>query len=261
MRFTVGMSGYSKVAGVALGILTAGAPAAAQAAADHMASGDSAYARRDVRTARAHFLQAITADQRNYEALWKASRAEVDIAEAAGGGAALDSLIDAARAHAQAAIAIRPNDAEGHFSFARAVGRKALAVGVMDRIRYSKIVLAEARAALAADSTHAGALHVLGMWHAEVMRVNGFARAFARTFLGAGLFGEASWDDAQRLLEASARRDPGRIVHRLDLAGIYADRGLKAKARELYEGIGTAPVVEPNDDLYKRQAAERLRKP
>ena len=55
------------------------------------------------------------------------------------------------------------------------------------------------------------------------------------------------------------KHDPHRIVHHLDLGGIYADRGNTAKAREEYEWIATAPVVESNDDLYKRQAAERLR--
>ena len=139
-------------------------------------------------------------------------------------------------------------------------GRRALSVGSKERIQFSKIIRAEALAALKADSNHAGALHVLGMWNAEVMRVNGLARVFARTFLGADVFSLASWDEAQRLLEASVQHDPNRIVHRLDLAGIYADRGDKTRARELYTWIASAPLVDPNDDLYKRQAAERAKK-
>lgn len=234
--------------------------ARAQTPAQLIAQGDAAYNQRNAKNARGLFLQAIAIEPRNYEALWKASRAEVDLAEVAPKGASMDSLMEAARTHAQAAIAAQPRDAEGHFSLARAVGRKALSVGTMDRIRVSKIVHAEALEALSYDSTHAGALHVLGMWNAEIMRVNGLARAFAKTFLGAQVFAKANWDEAQRLLEASIRHDPRRIVHRLDLAGIYTDRGAKDKARELYEWIAAAPIVEINDDLYKRQAAERLRK-
>lgn len=225
-----------------------------------LATADSAYARRDVPRALAGYLAAVAADSANYMALWKASRAEVDLAEAAQKGPAMDSLLTSAQRHAEAAIRVRPADAEGHFSLARALGRRALSVGTMDRIRYSKIIRAEALEALKYDSLHAGALHVLGMWNAEIMRVNGFARAFARTFLGAQVFGLASWDEAQRLLEEAVRVDPTRIVHRLDLAGIYADRGERDKARALYEGIAAAPITEPNDDLYKRQAAERLRR-
>jgi tetratricopeptide (TPR) repeat protein len=253
------MSRSLKVAVVALGILGMPGGAFAQAGAEHIAQADAAYRQRKVRDALDGYLRAISVDPRNYEALWKASRTEVDIAETIKGNGA-DSLLTAARTHAEAAIQVKAGDAEGHFALGRAVGRKALSVGVMDRIRFSKVVYAEATEALKADSLHAGALHVMGMWNAEILRVNGFARAFAKTFLGAQLFSKASWDDAQRLLETAVRVDPNRIVHKLDLAGIYADRDNKAKARELYESIAKAPVIEPNDDLYKQQAAERLRK-
>ncbi|MEO5741267.1 MAG: tetratricopeptide repeat protein, partial [Vicinamibacterales bacterium] len=173
---------------------------------------------------------------------------------------ALDALLAAGQQHAEAAVRARPGDAEGHFSLARAAGRRALSVGVRDRVRLSRIIRDEALAALKINSAHPGALHVLGMWNAELMRVGGLSRMFARTFLGADVFNLASWDEAQRLLEAAVQYDPGRIVHRLDLAGIYADRGDAKRARELYVWIASAPIVEPNDDLYKRQAAERLKR-
>jgi tetratricopeptide (TPR) repeat protein len=255
------MSRWRKVAGLALGIGAFAPRAGAQAVPDHVAQGDAAYDQRRPRDAREHFLQAIAADSTRYDAQWKASRVEVDLAEAAPKGPAMDSLMAAAQRHAEAAIRIRGRDAEGHFSLARALGRKALSVGTMDRIRYSKIVRFEALEALKYDSTHAGALHVLGMWNAEVMRVNGLARAIAKTFLGAQVFGLANWNDAQRLLEASVKSDPRRIVHRLDLGGIYADRGQRDRAREQYAWIAAAPIVETNDDLYKRQASERMNKP
>jgi Tfp pilus assembly protein PilF len=92
------------------------------------------------------------------------------------------------------------------------------------------------------------------------MRVNGFARTFAKTFLGAGVFSLASWDEAQRLLEAAVRNDPMRIVHHLDLGMIYADRGEKEKAAEQFNAIAKEPVREFNDELYKAQAAARLKK-
>lgn len=247
------------LAGV-LALVATAVPAQPRPAAADMAAADSAYTRRDVAQALRHYLAAIAADSGNYAALWKASRTEVDLAEAAPRGPGMDSLLTSAQRHAEAAIRVRPADAEGHFALARALGRRALSVGTMDRIRYSKVVRSEALEALKHDSLHAGALHVLGMWHAEVMRVNGLARVFARTFLGAQVFGLANWDEAQRLLEEAVRVDPTRIVHRLDLAGIYADRGERDQARAQYEWIAAAPITEPNDDLYKRQAAERLRR-
>lgn len=234
---------------------TAQAPVAAV-----LARGDSLYALRQTREALVQYRDAARHDPRNYEAHWKASRTEVDLAEATPKGPVMDSLLEHARVHAAEAIAIRPKDAEAHFALARALGRKALSVGTSERIRFSKVIYAEASEALVYDSTHAGALHVLAMWHAEIMRVNGFARTFAKTFLGAQVFSKASWDEAQRLLETAVRVDPKRIIHKLDLAAVYADRGDKARARELYQWIATAPLVEVNDDLYRRQAAERLKR-
>lgn len=260
MEFAPVMSRFGKIAGLAVTVWAFATSAGAQSVAEHLGLGDAAYELRKPKEALDHFVKAIAVDSLNYEARWKASRAQVDLAEAAPKGAEMDSLMAAAQRNAEAAVRIKGNDPEGHFSLARAIGRKALSVGTMERIRFSKIVRAEALDALKYDSTHAGGLHVLGMWNAEIMRVNGLARAFAKTFLGAQVFSLANWDEAQRLLEAAVSHDPKRIVHKLDLAGIYADRGNKAKAKELYEWISTAPVIESNDDLYKRQAAERLKK-
>ena len=62
------------------------------------------------------------------------------------------------------------------------------------------------------------------------------------------------------LLEAAVAAEPQRIVHRIDLAEIYEDVGDKAKAREQYQFIGTAAVLDAKDPTYKRQAEERLKK-
>jgi tetratricopeptide (TPR) repeat protein len=241
--------------------IAASAPAGAQQVPkDFIAAGDRDYDARHPQAARENFAHALQSEPENYEALWKASRVEVDLAESLPTGAAQDSLMTSAKTHAEAAVAANPHDAEGHFSLARALGRKALTVRVRDRIHFAKIVRAEALEALKYDSTHAGAMHVLGAWDAEIMRVNGLARAFAKAFLGAGVFGLASWDEAQRLLERAVQLDPNRIVHRLDLGVIYAERGNHEKAREQFEWIAAAPVREYNDPLYKQQAAERLKK-
>jgi hypothetical protein len=53
--------------------------------------------------------------------------------------------------------------------------------------------------------------------------------------------------------------EPQRITHRLDLAGVYADRGDTSKAREQYEMIARLPLTDFNDPHYKQIAEERLR--
>lgn len=241
-------------------INVAAQPLGAQTAKEQIALGDRAYAEHKTQGALDSYIKALSFEAKNYEALWKASRVETDLAELAPKGVLRDSLMQAATVHSAAAIGVNPRDAEGHFCAARVAGRKALTLGTRDRIKYARVVREESLNALKADSLHPGALHVLGMWNAEIMRVNGFARAFARAFLGADVFSLASWDEAQRLLELAVKVDPTRLVHRLDLAGIYADRGNKARAREEYEIVVRASLHDVTDPLYKQQAAERLRK-
>lgn len=250
------MAQYRSLA-IAVVILALGAVAHAQPASEHLRRADEAYSARDSDEALLHLLRAIAMDPVNYEAQWKASRTEVDLAERAG-RSTNKRLLDSAEQHAQAAIRLHPDWAEGHFALARALGRRAQGAGFRERGRLADAIHAEAVAALQADPQHSGAMHALGLWHAELMRLNGMSRKFAMWFLGADLFESANWDDAQQLLEDAVRVDPRRIIHRLELAGIYADRGDRPRAREIYKSIASAPLVDPNDDLYKRQAAEHL---
>src|SRR5688572_11388870 len=241
---------------VVIVIMTLGAVLHAQPALEHLRRADDAYRARQGDEAYLHLLRAIAMDPINYEAQWKASRSEVDLAEATG-RSTNDRLLDAALMHAQAAIRLHPERAEGHIALARAMRHRARGAGVRDRARFAEPIHSAVLAALAAHPHHPDALHALGMWHADLMRMGVVARRFARSFLGADLFELANWDEAQQLLEDAVRNDPGRIVHRLELAAIYADRGDKARARQLYMWIASAQLVDPNDDLYKRQAADR----
>lgn len=244
---------------LALGVV-ATAPVGAQTASERIAQGDRAYAELHAQAALDQYRLALTIEPKNYEALCKASRVEVDLAEGMEGGVMHDSLQASAQRHAEAAIAVNPVNAEGHFALARALGRKALTLGTMDRIRYAKRIRLEALEALRFDSLHAGAWHVLGSWNAEVMRVNGLERVFAKRFLGAQVFAEASWESAQRDMEKAVKIDPDQLVHHLDLGSIYADRGDKAAARAQFDLVIRTPVRLFNDPLYKKKAAERIKK-
>ena len=229
-------------------------------AREQIALGDHEYTLRKVPAALERYRAALQAEPKNYDALWKASRAEVDLAESYGKGKAQDDALTRAEAFGRRAAEVNPLGTEGHFALARAAGRRALSVSARDRIKFADLVRTEALASLRGDSLNAGALHVLGMWHAEVMRTDVISRTLARAFFKTDMFKVASWNEAQRLMERAVALDPDRLVHRMDLAAIYADRGLKAKARATYEAVLAAPVREFNDEVYQRLAADRLRK-
>jgi tetratricopeptide (TPR) repeat protein len=238
--------------------VAAAAPAGAQSATDELLAGDRAHAALDARAALDHYERAISLEPRSYDALWKASRDAVDLGEFASDKKSRAEYYRRGEGYARRAVAENPADAEAHFHLARSIGVAALALGVRDRVKYASDVRSEALRALELDPRHPGALHVMGMWNAEVMRLSGFERSFARTFLGGKVFGAANWPDAVRYMEEAVSVDPGRITHHLDLARIYRDRGENAKARDQYDAVIRGVETEFNDAQYKRLAQREL---
>jgi Tfp pilus assembly protein PilF len=235
-----------------------GAPRAAAGQTTALARGDSALAAMDVPNALKHYEAAVEADPQSYDALCRVARAAVDLGDETTDKGARRALYEKATQYARRAVATNPSGAEGHFHLARSLGVAALSVGIRDRVRYATEVRAEALRALELDRAHPGAMHVLGVWNAEVMRLNGFERTIARTFLGGKVFGSASWADAVRYMEQAVAVDPGRLTHHLDLARIYRDVGEKAKAREQYSAVIAGRTTEYGDARFKREAAAEL---
>ncbi len=250
--------------GLSVGVLiTLASPAAAQDVHDHVAMGVAAVQAHDVRTGLAHFEAALAQDSMSYEANWRAAIALMDQGEAIPDtvpSADRDSLYARAEAHAQRAVAADSSRAEGHFALAASVGRASLTMGKKDRIRRAAVIRNEALQAIAIDPRHDGAYHILGRWNAEIMRLSGLSRFFAKRFLGAGIFGKASWKEAISNLERAVELDPGRIYHRLELAEILADRKRYADARKELDQVAALPDRELMDPVYRRRSAELARR-
>ena len=235
--------------------------ASAQDASTHVAAGDSAYALFDAEGALTHYEAAIAADSNHSDALGKASRTAIDIAESLTDAARQMELFQQGALYARRAVEADSGNADAWFHLARALGRTALSVGVRDRVRYAVEIRECALKTLALSPDHPGALHVLGVWNAEIKRLNGFELFFARRFLGGNVLGEANWDDAVKYMERAVELDPIRVSHRLDLGAIYANIGQKDKARENFEAVINATTrTDYNDALYKKQAEERLKR-
>lgn len=234
--------------------------AAVPIAGELIARGDAAHASLDPSSALLHYEAAIAVDSANYAALWKASRELADLAEFEENPATQLELFRRAEHHARRAVIVRPDDAEAHFHLARALGRIALTMGARDRVKYAVAIRDEALTALRYDSLHPGALHVLGRWNAEVMRLSGVERFFAQRFLGGKVFGSASWENAERYLERAVELDPERLTHSLDLAEIYLDRGKNAKAREQLRRVIVGRTTEYNDPRLKSRAEALLKR-
>jgi tetratricopeptide (TPR) repeat protein len=231
----------------------------AQTAAELVAKGDRDADARRATEAMVSYEAALAIDPKNYDALWRASRTGVDLGEFEPNEAKRTALFKAAEAHGQLAVQVNPGDAEGHFALARALGRTALTLGTRDRIKYATAIREQALMCLKINANHPGCLHVMGVWNAEVMRLNGISRMVAKNFLGGQVFGQASWPEAQRYMLESVKHDPRRIVHRLDLARIYADRGMKPQAKSQFQIAADGELIDYNDPKYKEQAREALK--
>lgn len=206
----------------------------------------------------ARYEAALSTSPDAYELLWRAARESVDLAEAATTTPQQSTYNTKAEAYARRAVAANAAGADGHFMLAVALGRTALSVGARERLKYATEIHAEAMTAVKTEARHAGALHVLGVWNAEVMRLNGFTRFAARKFLGGKVFDQASWSEAKRYMETAVAADPARITHRLDLARIHADTGDPRRARSVCETALRMPLVEFNDARYKQQCEQLL---
>lgn len=228
----------------------------AQTAAEHIVMGDRDHGAMNAAGALRHYQAAIQADANNAEALWRASREAIDLGEF--DDARRDSLYQLGEQYARRAVQADAKSSMAHFALARAIGRRALSLGAKERVKLAGEVRKEALEALAIDSTNAGALHVMGRWHANIMRLSGFSRFMAKNVLGGKTFNEANWKDAARMMERASALEPDRIVHRLELASIYADTGETAKAREQYETVLRLRPIDYNDKHYQAQAKTGL---
>jgi tetratricopeptide (TPR) repeat protein len=230
----------------------------AQSVADHVSMGTAAIQARDLPTGLAHFEAALALDSTDYAANWRAAIALLDRGQLIPDSiesAERDSLYARAEVLARRSVAADSLGPEGHFAVAASVGLTSLRMGKKARIRRARILRDEALRTIELDPEHDGAYHILGRWNAEIMRLSGLSRFFARSFLGAGIFREASWEQAVANLQRAVELDPDRIYHRLELARIYADRKRYQEARDQLGRIEALPDRDVLDPMFRERAA------
>jgi tetratricopeptide (TPR) repeat protein len=233
-----------------------------QGPAGHIAAGDSVgLMHPDVQLR--HYQAALAEDSTSYQANWKAAQAIGNVAKQIQGNAdslknRRDSLYAVGRVYAERAIRADSMGADGHYVLAMILGRLSRTKSSKERVKYAKIIYDEATRAVELNPNHDNAHHVLGAWNAEVKRLSGIQRFFAKTLFGGGFMSKANWDDAVRHLERAVEIDPQHIYHRLELAEVYVDLGRYSKAREQLMVIPTLPNTDALDAENKVEAAALL---
>jgi len=195
----------------------------------------------------------------NYHALWRAAREAVSLGMLDLDPTDAKIYYDRAEAYARRAIDVNPGGVDGQHYLAVAMGRQALSEGIRARVQMAEGVRAQAELVLSMDSLYASAHHVLGMWHAEVKRLDRLSRFVARRILGGDGFGDASWEDAEAFMRRAVELEPEVIMHHLELARILLDRDREDEAREELRIVLDLTINEPIDPLHQQRAQELLR--
>jgi tetratricopeptide (TPR) repeat protein len=218
---------------------------------------------RDPATALGHLEAALTAEPQSYEANWRAAEVLMDIGKQTPDSVKSverDSVYARAERVARVAVEANPNGAEGYYVLAAAIGRTSLTKSSKERVKRAAEIRSAALKAIELDSANHKAYHVMGRWNAEIMRLSGLSRFFAKTFLGGKIFNAASWDSATVYMNKAVAISPDNIYHRLDLAEILIDRDHYSEARTHLTRVEELPVYDVMDPAYKLRAASLLRK-
>jgi tetratricopeptide (TPR) repeat protein len=233
----------------------------AQTAAEHIQAGDQAYAQFDDQKALEHYQEALKLDAANYEALWKASRAMVDIADVIPATEkdvkeTQKRMYTEATALAKKAVAANPNDTWGHFQLAAANGKRLLLLGKKEQIEASKAVRAEIDKAIELDTTNHLAYHALGRWHRRMDEIGG-----AKRFFGGLIYGsipKGSFAESEKALRKAIELHPEYANHYLELGRTLVALKKYGEAAEAFQKCIDLPKTTSKDDVLKAEAKTEL---
>jgi tetratricopeptide (TPR) repeat protein len=234
----------------------------AQTVEDFVRLGVEAQLAREPQDALRFLEAALGLDPATYEANWRAAEVLMDIGKQTPDSVKSperDSLYARAERHARRAVELNDVAPDGHYALAAAIGRASLTKSKKERVRRAGEIRSEALRALELDPEHHKSYHVLGRWNAEIMRLSGFERFFAKNFLGGKIFHAASWDSAIVYMERAVALSPDNIYHHLTLAEIFIDRHRFSEARIHLNRIESLDIYDVMDPVYKERAAFLLR--
>jgi tetratricopeptide (TPR) repeat protein len=219
--------------------------------------GIEAYLARNVELARLHYERALAIDSTEFEARWRLAEVLLDIGKQTPDSVkspVRDSLYALAEREAQLAVLAAPDSANGYYVLSAAIGRASLTKSKKERVRRAGEIREDALRALEIEPDHDKATHIMGRWNAEIMRLSGIERFFAKTFLGGKIFSAASWDSAVVYMDRAVALSPANIYHRLSLAEILVDMKRYGEARGHLSVIPDLPLYDVMDPQYKLDA-------
>lgn len=233
----------------------------AQTVEDYIRQGDEHYAQFDDARALEAYKLAVETDPANYEALWKLSRACVDVADRISQGepgweAKQRKLYKEAETYGRQAVKAKPDDTWGHFFLSAAMGKHALTLGKKDQINMSKVIKYEIEKAIALDNTNDYAYHALGRWHRRMAEIGGAQRFFGGIIYGS--IPKGSFEESEQALKKAVELRPEYTNHHLELGRTCVALKKYDLAKQEFEKVLELPVTSSKCEDYKKEAQAEL---
>ncbi len=232
-----------------------------QTVQEHIQMGNDAYADFDDQKALEHYRAALEQEPNNFEALWKSSRALVDLADLMPGkGKDVNTkkmeMYSEATTLARKAVSVDPTSSMAYFSVSAAIGKKVLLQGKKQQIDASKEVKGIIDKAIELDPNNDFAWHALGRWHRRMDEIGGAKRLFGSILYGS--IPKGSFEESEKALEKAVELNPNYGNHYLELGRTYLALKKKDKAAEAFQKCLDLPVVTSKCEMYKGEAQAEL---
>lgn len=211
---------------------------------------DSLFAHYQQKEALQVYNQILKRDPDNLNALWRSSLLYSRLGNRLEDDQKKREYFNMARQRAERALEVDPNSSQANFAMAVAMGRMALIVGARERVAASRDIKKYAERALQADSSNAGAWHVLGRWNYEISNLN-FAERLAANVLFGGIPEGASVEKAVEYINRAIELNPDYVLYYYDLARAYNQLGQEQEAIEACRRGLSQPTHTPDDAQAK----------
>lgn len=231
-------------------------PAVAQTSAQlHRA--DSLFDNHREEAALEAYNQVLQDEPDNLSALWHSSLLYSRIGNRLEDEQQEKKYYNMAKNRAQHALNEDSTDSQANFVMAVAMGRMALIVGARERVAASRDIKKYAERALEADSSNAGAWHVLGRWNMEISDLN-FAERLAANVLFGGIPEGASTEKAVEYIQKAIDLNPDFLLYYYDLAKAYEQLDEEEQAIATCRQALELPTVAPGDEKIKADCRELI---
>lgn len=169
-----------------------------------------------------------------------------------------DDYFAAADLYARRALKINPENSDANFVMSLVMGQNALRKGGKEKIDAVRGIKKYADLAIKYNPGNYKAWFVLGKWYYEINSLNYFERTAVKVFFGA--LPPATLEDALKCFERVKTINPGFVLNYLSLAKVYKKQDNDIRAKEYLMVMVNLPDKTQDDENYKKEARELLKK-